>query len=101
MVTCEICGKLCKNTQGLAIHKGHMHTLKRDTDLETEVKELKVMVADLTDLVRTMQAKGGNGDNWKKLSELTAPPVSPIMTQTKVNYADVVNELKTVLVLIH
>jgi hypothetical protein len=87
MVVCEACGKKLKNEHGLAIHKGHMHSLKRNLDLEAEVQSLKQMVADLTDLVRTMKAQGGNGgDNidWKPLSELTTPSLP--VPSTGMNY---------------
>ena len=105
MNVCDICGKVLKNAHGLAIHVGHMHSIKRNTDLEAELQAVKQQLADLTDLVQQIRAKGGNGngDNWKSLQELQAMPTgdNPLISNYGTNHKDLMAELKSVITLVN
>lgn len=76
MIKCNVCGKICKNLRGLAIHQGHTHKKVPELkELQREIVFLKDMMISLTQEIRTLKGspmrppsaipknRGDNGNN--------------------------------------
>ncbi len=61
---CEICGKICKNARGVAIHVGHMHKKTREIELLKRIEFLESKIERIANLVE--------GDKWTPLVDQTA-----------------------------
>jgi len=98
---CDICGKICKNGRGVAIHKGHIH--KKEQKYLTEIAELKEDIATLKSMVISLTSEIRAGMPTAKVP--MSPPKKPKNGDEKplmgLNYGEnhgaLMQELKKVL----
>jgi hypothetical protein len=124
-VICDICGKICKNERGLAIHIGHMHKDKnnhsikensihtlKDVDLVTkndiivELHSLRQLILNLSNVLQQMK-HDNNSMKWEPLTEsfstdmnsLMESPISgpPLGMNYGCNHGALMEELRSVL----
>ncbi|MFX1521292.1 MAG: hypothetical protein ACFFCD_15365 [Promethearchaeota archaeon] len=124
-VICDICGKVCKNQRGLAIHIGHMHKHKgdlsikedfhtlKDVDLVTkndiiaELHSLRQLILNVSTVLRQMKHDNNNSIKWEPLTEsfstdmnsLMESPISglPLGMNYGYNHGALMDELRSVL----
>jgi hypothetical protein len=98
---CSICGKICKNERGLAIHVGHMHKRKarrsinedsihdsKDVGLVTnlvtkndiiaELHSLRQLILNLSTVLRQMK-HDNNSIKWEPLTESFSKGMGSLM----------------------